>query len=111
MVSQVSVIRFKFDEIEDKVDNYEDYATDDNGTEWQLFFTGFNRDESDTFSFIPGQKEGVLRLTITARVSLVVRNRWGDAAFEYNIPTNSFINNDGGPWDDSWNFIKWPELR
>mmetsp|Transcript_3191 Transcript_3191/g.8147 ORF Transcript_3191/g.8147 Transcript_3191/m.8147 type:complete len:227 (-) Transcript_3191:852-1532(-) len=114
--NQVSVARFKFEDVEEQLDEFcVDAAC--KCFSWQLLFQVYG-DENENirfyFSLTSLPRSQIKQFDgdpVTARVSLVVRNRSGDVAYEYDIPTKTYDHNFD--WsDDDWNydFIKWPTL-
>lgn len=124
MSSQVSVVRFKFgpwsddEEEEDFWDEaVEDAADNRLGILWQLQFNVNYHDGSVTnyFAISPANNNETLRHT--ANVTLIFRNSSGDAAYEFSIPTQTYVTDHS---DDDWhdnmqenskNFINWSELK
>ena len=122
--SQVSLARFQFDyeevfndedvSVEDWYDEVVRNATDSTGTEWQMMFQNDVDDDSVRFyvSLISClcEKYGEDPYTITAQVSLVVRNELGDALYEFKIPARGYHSYE---FDDSYwhDFAKWSALK
>ena len=122
MSSQVSVVRFKFgpwsdDEEEDFWDEAAKDAADNRlGILWQLLFNVCHEGSVYIFFGIsPANNNETLRHT--ANVTLIFRNNSGDAAYEFRIPTRTYVtdHSDHDWYDDmeenSKNFINWSELK
>lgn len=123
---QVSVACFQFKQDKEEYDDWIDDCqneVDGQGAMWQLQLQPSPLEERPGgitigtdivtcyFGLTPshGQPEGVERLE-TAKVTLVVRNQLGDAAYEYDIPSKTYDSSTGShvQFDD---FVKWSALK
>ena len=101
--------------VEDWYDEAVENATDSSGNEWQLMFQADLDNDSVRFYICLCEKYGEDRIredpyTMTAQVSLVVRNLLGDALYEFKIPARGYHSYE---FDDSYwhDFAKWSALK